>query len=85
MTNKYGWVWEERETRDWFWIERRGAKYFSSSWITCVDALGILQGKVPTPETSIEVEDISRFHAVSANIIEMLMQAMSEPDVWGVL
>jgi hypothetical protein len=84
MTDKYGWVWQERGTRDWFWIEKKGEKYFSSSWITCIDAVLMLQGRKPAPETDIEVEDISRFQPVSPDIIEMMMRAIGESEAWGV-
>jgi hypothetical protein len=82
MTNGCGWVWQERQTRDWFWIERKGERFFASSWITCADAVRILQGKKRAPETHLEVRDISRFHPVSADAIELLAQAMNESDLW---
>jgi hypothetical protein len=81
MRDKCGWVWQERQTRDWFWVEKRGEKYFASSWITCDDAVRILQGKKRAPETSLEVKDIRRFHPVSADTIELLIQVTSESDI----
>jgi len=79
MTNGCGWVWQERQTWDWFWMEQKDGKYFSSSsWITCADAVRILQGKKRAPETNIEVKDINRFQPVSAYVIEVMMQAVSE-------
>jgi len=76
-------VWQERQTRDWYWVEKKGEKYFASSWITCAAAVRILQGKKRAPETYLEIKDISRFDPVSADIIELLTRAMSESDVWG--
>lgn len=80
MRDKCGWVWQERQTRDWVWVEMKSGRYFASSWITCADAVRILQGKKRAPETYHELKDISRYHPVSAETIELLVQTMSQSN-----
>lgn len=77
MRNRRGGVWEETKTRNWFWIEKRENRYFSSGCITCLDAVRILKGQQPVPQTCREVEDISCFIPVSKEIIEMLTRAVN--------
>jgi hypothetical protein len=36
-------------------------RFFASSWITCTDAVRILQGRKRAPETHLKVGDINRF------------------------
>ena len=76
MRNRRGGVWEERQTRNWFWIEKRENRYFSSGCITCVDAVRILKGQQPIPRTCCEVEDIAGFVPVSKEVIKMLTRAV---------
>ena len=76
MRNKRGGLWEERQSRDWFWIEKKENRYFSSSWITCVDAVRILKGQQPAPRTCREVEDITCFIPVSKGVIKLLTRAV---------
>ncbi len=71
-----GGFWSERQTRDWFYIKKRGNRYFSSGWITCVDAVQILKGKQPTPRTCLEVKDMSVFEPVPEGVIRLLTKAM---------
>lgn len=76
MTNKSGKVWEERQTRDWFWIEKRAAGYFSSGAITCVDAVQIIRGRRSPPLTCYEVRDMGCFEPVSKGIIKAIAKAL---------
>lgn len=76
MKKRKGGLWEEKRTRDWFWIEKREDKYFSSGWLTCVDAIRILQGRQPVPPTCREVEDITNFVPVSKEVIKLLARAL---------
>jgi hypothetical protein len=76
MAGRNGGVWEERLTRDWFWIERKAKAYFSSDWITCVDAVQIIRGQKPKPKTCREVNDITCFEPVPAGVIKLLTRAM---------
>ncbi len=71
-----GGLWEDRLTRDWFWIEKKREKYFSSNWISCIDAVRILKGQRPAPRTCLEVEDIDCFEPVSRGVIELLTKAV---------
>jgi len=78
MKNKYKGVWQEIKTRDWFWIEKKGGRYFSSCWITCTDAVLVIQGKKPTPETFVEVSDIDCFEPVPEAIIRRLTRTIDK-------
>ena len=77
MQKKTGGLWAEKHTKDWFWIRKRGTKYFSSVWITCVDAVRILKGKMPIPKARFEVEDISVFEPVPKGVIKLLTRAVN--------
>ncbi|MGA2400425.1 MAG: hypothetical protein ABSG91_01820 [Syntrophobacteraceae bacterium] len=83
MTNRNGEVWEERQTRDWFWIEKEGERYFSSTVITCVEAVRIIQGQERLPRTCHEVKDIGRFEPVSTGVIKLLTKAVNGLNVPG--
>jgi hypothetical protein len=76
MTNRNGKVWEERQTRDWFWIEKRTNRYFSSGVITCGDAVRIIKGRRCPPLTCHEVKDIGRFEPVSLGVIKLLAKVL---------
>jgi hypothetical protein len=75
MRNSGG-LWEDRQTRDWFWIEKRGNGYFSSGWISCVEAVRILKGRRPIPQSHREVKDIGCFDPVPEGVIELLARAV---------
>jgi hypothetical protein len=78
MGNRKGGVWEERQSRDWFWIEKKAKRYFSSNLITCVDAVRIIQGQRPKPQTCHEVHDLACFEPVPAGVIQLLTRAMEK-------
>jgi len=78
VKNRKGELWEEIRTMDWFWIEKRENRYFSSCWLTCVDAIRILQGRQPVPRTCREVEDIACFVPVSKEVIKLLARALEK-------
>ena len=79
MTSRNGKVWEERQTRDWFWIEKRAKGYFSSSVITCGDAVRITRGRKHPPLTCYQVRDIGCFEPVSLGIIKLRAKALDGP------
>jgi hypothetical protein len=76
MTKRHGKVWEERHTRDWFWIEKKTDRYFSSGAITCADAVRIIKGRRCPPPTCYEVKDIERFEPVSKGVIRLLAKTL---------
>jgi hypothetical protein len=76
MTSRNGKVWEERQTRDWFWIEKRAKGYFSSGAITCDDAVQITRGRKRPPITYCQVRDIGGFEPVSSGVIKLLAKAL---------
>ena len=78
MANRNSGVWEEKQTRDWFWIEKKPTGYFSSDWITCAEAVGIIRGQKPKPQTCHEVHDIAGFELVSDRVIKRLTEAMDK-------
>jgi hypothetical protein len=81
-----GEVWREKNTGDWVWVERKGGKYYSSGWITCADAVRVIQGQKTAPPTNREVEDVEHFEPVSVQIINLLKQAiqrMSNEGFWN--
>ncbi len=78
MRKKNRWVWQARNTREWFWVEKKGERFFSSCWITCADAVRIIQGKKPIPETCVELDDINCFEPVSDKVIELLERAIDK-------
>ncbi len=78
MTGRNGGVWQERQTRDWFWVEKRATGYFSSDWITCADAVRIIQGQKPKPQTCHKVRDIAGFEPVPEGVIKLLTEAIDK-------
>lgn len=76
MINRNGKVWEERQTRDWFWIEKKGERYFSSTVLTCIDAVRIIQGRERPPRMCREVKDIGCFEPVSTGVMKLLTKAV---------
>lgn len=76
MGNNRRGVWQARKTREWFWVEKKGERYFASCWITCADAVRIIQGKKPVPETSVELGDINCFEPVPDGVIQLLTKAV---------
>ncbi len=80
MANRNGGVWEETQTRDWFWIEKRPTGYISSDWITCADAVRIIRGQTPKPQTCRQVNDIACFEPVPERVIELLTETMDKLD-----
>ena len=75
MANRNGKVWEERQTRDWVWIEKTSKGYFCSGALTCSDAVRITAGKKRPPLTCFEVRDIRCFEPVSSGVIKLLAKA----------
>jgi hypothetical protein len=78
MAKRNGGVWQERQTRDWFWIEKKPAGYFSSNWITCAEAVRIIRGQKPKPQTCHEVHDLACFEPVPAGVIKLLTKTMDK-------
>ena len=78
MAKTNGGVWEEKRTRDWFWIEKKANRFYSSDWITCTDAVRIIRRQKPKPQTCHEVNDITRFEPVSTGVIKLLTRAMDK-------
>ncbi len=78
MRNMRRGVWRARKTREWFWIEKKGERYFSSYWITCADAVRIIQGKKPVPKTCVELDDINCFEPVPDGTIEQMTKAIDK-------
>jgi hypothetical protein len=76
MTNRNGQVWEERQTRDWFWVEKKATGYFSSEMITCEDAVQITRGRRRPPLACFEVRDIGCFEPVSSGVIKVLARVL---------
>lgn len=76
MTRRNGRVWEERQTRDWVWIEKRARSYFSSDVITCTDAVRIVHGHKRPPRAFCEVKDIGCFEPVSTEVLKLLAKAV---------
>jgi hypothetical protein len=46
--------------------------------ITCVDAVRIIQGQRPKPQTCHEVHDLACFEPVPAGVIQLLTRAMEK-------
>ncbi len=80
MANRKGGLWEQRQTRDWFWIQEKAKRYFSSDLITCVDAVAIIRGRKPRPQTCHEVNDLACFEPVPAGVIKLLIRVMEKVD-----
>jgi hypothetical protein len=78
MAYKNGRFWEERESKDWFWIEKKAKRYFSSDLITCVDAVRIIRGKRRKPQTCHEVNDIAGFIPVPEGVLKLLTRTMEK-------
>jgi len=76
VQKRSGGFWAERQTKDWFWIRKRGSKYFSSAWITCVDAVRILKGERAIPHTRFEIKNISGYEPVPEGVIELLTRVV---------
>lgn len=81
MRKRIGGVWEEREKKDWFWVQKRGDTYFSSDLITCVEAVRIFKGRQPAPRAYIEVRNIASYKPVSEGVIELLARALEKAAV----
>ena len=80
MAHRNSGVWEEKQTRDWFWIEKKATGYFASDWITCADAVRIIQGQRPKPQTCHEVHNIAGFKPVPKGVIKLLTEAVEKLD-----
>ncbi len=78
MRSKHRGVWQARSTREWFWVGKKGERFFSSCWITCADAVRIIEGKKPIPEACVELNDINCFEPVSEEVIELLKRAVDK-------